>query len=474
MKGDRDRQLGAALGRLDVPAHREGFFAAVWAGVDQELAEPGLSRRPRLGHRHLWPRRLVLIAATVAVVAVVAAVLLVGLPGTPGPQAVSASQVLDGALDAYSSLQTWQADMRLKWYDERAWTKYHAYATRRAHLVWAADGSGREAWSAVTAAGHRLMEGGTELWDATTGNGGAYYDPETRKWSQETNLPLGPPDAGTVPGLDLATTVRALASSKTLRLDETVVDGRPAWTVTCTSGELAGLPATGEDQPAYTVLVDKQTSLLLGVDVVTSGRLTLSLRYRNVRVNEPLPQGVFTKQPPAGATVKRIDDGFRRVTFDEAAATPGVTPLVPDLVPNGYELSAVAVADRSVIAGDMEGAEVSFGTRHVFVLSYRRGFDAITLSTRAIRDPDYTVDIDINLESDQAWSRRARTEVPITSGAFEGVTARILVASTTSPPHLWAMKDGVLLTIAGAASAEELLAVAESLQAYPRTSPATD
>ena len=469
MKHDRDRPLGAALGRLDVPDHRDGFFAAVWAGVDQELARPGLSRRPRLGHRRLWSRHAVLIAATVAVATVaVAVVLLVGLPGTPGPQTVSAAGVLHRALDTYSSLRTWQADMHLKWYDEGVWSRHHTYATRRAHLVWAADGSGRERWLPVMAAGHRLPGGEafTEIWDATTGSGGAYYDPETRTWSQETNLPLGPPDAGTVPGLDLGTTVRALASSKTLRLDETMVDGRPAWTVTCTRGEMAGLPAAGEDQPAYTVLVDKQTSLLLGVDVVTAGRLTLSARWRNVRVNEPLPESVFTKQPPAGVTVKRIDLGFHRVTLDDAAATPGVTPLVPRVVPDGYAMSQVAVADRAAFTIQVGEADQAFRGRHVFALRYTRGFDALTVSTRTIDGQNYTVDTD-PCEGDQAWSTWARTEVPIASGAFAGVTARILVGSTSSPPHLWAMKDGVLLTIVGAASAEELLAVAESLRVYP-------
>ena len=56
------------------------------------------------------------------------------------------------------------------------------------------------------------------------------------------------------------------------------------------------------------------------------------------------------------------------------------------------------------------------------------------------------------------------------SGAFAGARARILVATTTSMPHLWAVKDGVLLTIAGGATAEELLAIAESLQVYPGAS----
>jgi hypothetical protein len=212
--------------------------------------------------------------------------------------------------------------------------------------------------------------------------------------------------------------------------------------------------------------VDKQTSLLLGVDVVTAGRLTLSARWRNVRVNEPLPEHIFTKQPPAGVTVKRIDDGFRRVTLDEAAATPGVTPLVPRVIPEGYALSQVAVAGRAAFTIQIGEADEAFRGRHVFALQYRRGFDALTVSTRTIDGPDYTVDID-PCEGDQAWSTWARTEVPIASGAFVGVTARILVGSTSSAPHLWAVKDGVLLTIAGAASAEELLAVAESLQVYP-------
>ena len=44
----------------------------------------------------------------------------------------------------------------------------------------------------------------------------------------------------------------------------------------------------------------------------------------------------------------------------------------------------------------------------------------------------------------------------------------------TSVPHLWAVKDGVLLTVAGIATADELLAVAQSLEVYPGPSPAAE
>ena len=60
-----------------------------------------------------------------------------------------------------------------------------------------------------------------------------------------------------------------------------------------------------------------------------------------------------------------------------------------------------------------------------------------------------------------------RTEAPITSGAFAGATASIVLATSSSTPHLWAVKDGVLLTVAGGANARELLEIADSMQPYP-------
>jgi hypothetical protein len=405
-----------------------------------------------------------------ALAAMAAAVLLAGLPHASGPESVSAAEVLDRALATYSSARTWQADLHLKWYDKDVWTKYHTYATRRAHLVWAADGSRHETFFPVMAAGHLLLdETLMETYDATTDKSAGFYDEDgARSWEVSENLPLGSPDTGTVPLIDFATVCRALAASETLRLDETVVDGRLAWTVTCTKGELIGLPPSSGDWPVYRVTVDKQTWLMLGLDQIDSGRLTLSARYRDVRVNAPLPDDVFAAEVPPGVPVERTDGGFHRVTLDDAAATPCVRPLVPGVTPDRYELTCVSVAAHALTVNEAASG------RDVLELQYTRGFDTLTVSTRAIDGRDYTVDVDPCEEFDQAWSKRARTEAPIESGAFVGITARVLVATTTSVPHLWAVKDGVLLTIAGVASAEELLVVAESLQVYPGASPAAE
>ena len=477
MDETRDTELGRHLESVGEPDHGPEYWRDVRLAVAEAKAEAAAeARRPSFGRRlrvALAPRRTRLALAAVVVAAVAAATLLVGLPGTPGPEPVSAAEVLDRALAAtYSSVQTWQADLRVKLFDAAVWHKYHAYITLTAHIVSRADGSQREVFSPVTAAGHRLMDRQLEVYDAATGVS-VGYDGSEQAWLRGINVPLGPPDAGTIPLVDAAATIRAAASASTLRLDETVVDGRPAWTVTCTKGEMAGLPSSGRKWPEYTILVDKQTWLLLGVQEHTAGRLTFSARFSNVRVNEPLPEDAFSAKPPPGVHVGLEDGGFHHMTLDEAASVPGVTALAPGYVPSGYLLSQAAVADRSRLLIGLEKGDVAYRTRHVFAVQYRRGLDPITVSTRVVGSA-YTVDTDLCETIDQPWSKLARTEVPITAGVFAGSTARILAASTTSAPHLWALKDGVLLTIAGTASADELLAMAESLQAYPAPSPAAD
>lgn len=486
MSESRDSELGRQLETCGEPEHGPDYWRAVRLAVDEVKAEAAEEaaewigeevRRPgRLGRLRaaFALRRVRLALAAVAVAAAAASALLVGLPGTQGPQPVSAAEVLRRALAVPGSIRTWQADLRLEMYVDWVWKKYHANIVRRVHYMRDVAGGARETYSAITAAGHRLEGPAEEVYDAKTGKGAPYYDEDTGTWYQEYNPSLGGPDGGTIPLIDIGLAVRALSSAHTLRLGETVAGGRPAWTVSCTRSEMAGLPSS-DDEPVYTIIVDKQTWDLLGVKQVTKGRVTFSARFSNVRVNEPLPDDAFhLEPPPPGARVERVDLGFHRMTLDEAAAAPRVTPLVPGFVPDGYELSEAAVADRSVIIRNIRGVDVDFTTRHVFALAYRRGFDALTVSTRTIHDPDYRVGIDLCDEFDQAWSRRARTEVPIMSGAFAGATARILVASTTSPPHLWALKDGVLLTICGAATGEELLDMADSLQVFPGPSPTAE
>jgi len=211
--------------------------------------------------------------------------------------------------------------------------------------------------------------------------------------------------------------------------------------------------------------VDARTWLPVRFEEVDAGTLVAELRVRDVRVDARLPGNAFALRPPKGLDISRRDGGFRRVTLAAASTVATATPLLaPSFVPSGYRLAYVAVAARALTANHLVRA------RDVFELQYTHGFDALTVSTRRIADPYYSATED-PVDSDQTWSRLVRVEAPITSGAFAGVTASIVLATTSSTPHLWAVKDGVLLTIAGGANARELLDMADKLRNPAPTSP---
>jgi hypothetical protein len=460
MDETRDTELGRSLEVLGEPEHGPEYWRQVRLLVAEAAAE---ARRPSIWRRLLAalgrrPLRLALVAAAVA--ALVAVALLAGLPRTSGPQGVSAAEVLDRALAAYSSGRTWQADLTVRYYASDMWDPPR-WDVAHLDVMRDAQGSYRVTWYDETAAGRRVTA--VEVYDAKAGSL-VRLRRASRKWRVVTGYPLGPPDVAPL-GMDWGATLRAVAAAGNVRLGETVIDGRPAWTVTCTKGEMAGLPASKVDWLVYTIAVDKETWLPVRVREVAAGVLRNDYRFRDLRVDDPLPPDAFSPPPSRGLTVTRSDLGFKTVTLDQARDTPGVAVLVPGSLPDGYALSSAAIAPSAWTANHVVRA------RNVFALQYTSGFDALTVSTRTIADDYYSVDDDpFDDRADPTWSKLARKEVPISRGAFAGTTARILVATTTTAPHLWAVKDGVLLTIAGGATADELLAIAESLQVYPGAS----
>jgi hypothetical protein len=214
------------------------------------------------------------------------------------------------------------------------------------------------------------------------------------------------------------------------------------------------------DWPVYEVTVDKRTWLPVRFREVTAGVLTAEVHFLDARYDAPLPAGVFTVDAPRSEASRRVDAGFRRISLEEARTTPSIAPLVPGFVPRGFRLAHAAVAPGALTANRLVKG------RNVFEVQYTRGFDALTVATRTLADPYYKATEDPVDSYNPGWTALVRTEKRITSGAFAGADASIVVATTTSTPHLWAVKDGVLLTVAGGASADELLRIADSLQDY--------
>jgi hypothetical protein len=467
----RDRDLGESLQILDEPDHGPEY----WDQMRLQVAAAAAERQPRAGFGRrlraaLGTPRLRLAVAATALATVAAAAVLFGLPRAPGPETVSAAEVLKRSLSAYSSGRTWQADVVLKGADwnRSAQGGYH-YDVWRYHVVQSAGGSYRltltgQTQAGAADAGARLRVKDDLAYDASTGV--LRHLRPGRELVVVKDCPLGPPDrwASPLTGVDFGATMRAMMAAGALKLEGTLLDGKPAWTVVTSKGAGVASPAgsaQGIDWPVYRVTVDKKTWLPIRFQEVTAGTLTAELRVRNVLVNKPLPEQVFTLRPPKGLPTRHADRGFRRVALDQVRTFPDVTPLVPGSLPTGYELAHVAVAPRALTANHL------FRTVHVFAVQYTHGFDALTVTTRKVVNATFSAEDDPVDAYDSMWSNLVRTETKITSGAFAGTRAWIVVATQSSAPHLWAVKDGVLLTIAGGATAGELLAVADSLQVYP-------
>ncbi len=457
----RDTELGRRLEVLGEPEHAAGYWQAVRAqvaGVSRRPQPAGTWRRLR-GALSLRPVRLALAAAALAAVAV--AVLLSGLPTADGPQPVSAEEVIRRAVQAYSSGRTWQTDTvnRLPNHGET----YLSRMTRDADGSYSLTQYDPEDEAAFLAGTEGCRVTSVTAYDARTGVL-RRSDLTAGTFSIVRGWPLGPPDMDpqTSPsGQDVGAILRALEAYGRVKLEPTVVAGRPAWTVTFTGGDLAGRPYSVLRAAVYQATVDAKTWLYLRMRFENAGMLIGEASTVRSWVDRRVPGGKFVLRPPDGATVTSRDRGFRRVSLAEAAAEPGVVAVLPGRLPAGYVLSAVAVAEQAYTANHYVPG------RHVFEAQYTCGFDALTISTRTLTDRYYRTDLDpFEYTNDRGWVGLAGTRARITSGAFAGAEATILIATQSSSPHLWAVKDGVLLTVAGGASAKELLAVAGSLQ-YP-------
>jgi hypothetical protein len=272
----------------------------------------------------------------------------------------------------------------------------------------------------------------------------------------------------------------------------TTFDGRPAWVVSC---PVAPRPRPAGDEvpwpngPADSLIitVDKATGLpvraqKLAGDKVVSDWCLVNLQV-DVRVPEDtftldFPSGLFRDKPVSPSTgLTRVDNGFRPVTLDQVESAVGRAALVPTHVPRDYELAHVAVKQEDALTeedlGEMGKDSYWYMNKAltgsaILALRYGRGFESLGVSTRVL-DPTVTSER-FSIDTDpfiREWpgSTDARTPVELTSGVFAGGRGFVVVGPLTTP-HLWAVKDGVLLMVGGDASAEQLVAVADSIEEW--------
>ena len=442
-RAERDEALGAAVRQLQVPPPGPDFYPGLLARLRDEAATMEAERRPAR-----WRRTTILSVAAAALVFVVAAS-WVGLPGTGsrsflGPRPAVAVTAEELQLIVSTSVA-------------RAGT-----VTGEIAVLETGPPVPERRWSfAVTRSGDfrvTALDGRDDVsYNARTGTQRNYaaLAPGRGIGAETTGLAAGPPDPAADPSVlrrSLGSAVRAFLAARTdAPVIETTHEGRAAWRLAASLS--APVPPNVDE---LEVVVDRETGFPLRIREAKgpNGANVRDVRISNLAVDAPVPPDRFTLEFPAGTPpVAPIDKGFRRMGLEAVAGAAGYQPLVPARLPEGFTLEEVAVGRQ----GDRTGEGRNPVSRDVVSLSYHRGFNRVTVSTRTTGgDP-------------ARWSDPLGTGPPvpvdrvaISAGTFAGTTADV-VTGLDGVPHIWAVNDRLVVVVAGDLTRDELMIATGSL-----------
>ena len=473
MSPQPDAELGRALERFDPPEFGEGF----WQTFADGLADEPDVALPREWRRRPW-LRLAAVAAAAAVVAVF--ILWFGLPGIDkvkvpgseqgpvvvGPEPATAAQVLANIKQAYADGRFVQGTVIVSGGKERRSTFYAA-----------ADGSSR-----AENPGDAGGRGFTNIYNASLRTSWIYA-PE---WSDGDELAAetaylftghaaGPPDrydgfAGVYGGF-----ARAAAAARDADVTSSVYDGRPVWVLTCSVRPGPTVETGPEESTTYrqvdriAITVDEETCYPLRVQEYYKGDMSRETRIEDFRVPSSVPEGLFEFTFPEDAEVQAMDQGFREIELENVRNETGYAPAVPRWFPGEYTLRQVTVADESEVPvpgeQDIRPDYLAFASRDVVSARYGQGFLNITVTTRRLLDVKAAKQgdpFDGVTDFYMAYEKPPQ-EVELTSGAFKGSTASMYTVDLVLP-HIWFIKGDLLVTVAGDATARELVRIANSLE----------
>jgi hypothetical protein len=503
------------------PGHGPGFHDRLWANVAADSASPasGAMARERASAEHSPSRRIrgryvALLAAALAAVALVVGTSLTrdAVQEYRHPGIASAAEVAANVRRSLSEIRTLRADStesfrvvkgppRSEW--QKGWTTADWWA--RARIYGEADLKALQAQGyenpsmtfpttkIVATADGRWRKDSPEdypsnppvIVDQSAGNDATgvvkiYWPGDALHVG--TDVPLGAPDdmqGAFSSGIDLSVrfirpaTLAAMAHG---RVSEITLDGRPCLTVSC---PIAPMPIKGLNMDSHlfdTVeyTVDRETWLIVRMRMLLRGQMVWESRLTHVRVNAPVSDAELEPSYPRDTKVKEKSLRFRRVPLGEAGHVFATRPLEPRDVPSEFRLYAAAASRwmKFSLWTYTDGYQPPYWppSRDVTQLGYRAGLLQFVVTTRAQPsggplppDPFAADPFVRETAGDDVAHTGELEEVKLSGGAWEGVTAYVVTPLLDSP-HLWAWHDGVLVTVGGDLTRDQLLAVADSLE----------
>jgi hypothetical protein len=458
----RDQELGAALRELDVPEHGPEFYAELHTRLAEQRVARIDDRRRRARARRSrvrWGARAALVAAVGALAFVAYDIVRSGEGPVPViVEPASAAEIQQRVRAALATVQNLSGILVV---EGRSYENAYGWEEpQRWRFVLTAEGDFR-------LTGLTLEDNLT--YDASEGvqrslNPSASIEGHDTLFAHvRRGIAPGPPDEIPAPSNsllqhDFGAFVRALLAAEDPRVEEAVYEGRPAWRLEVDASPNLIVPEFSGDH--FAITVDEQTGIPVRVVESRNGRKLDELRIEELAVDRDLPPDTFTLEFPRGMEVMRSDEGFRRVPLERAGERVGYAPLVPAFVPEGYELAEVAVhPGPGFPTGPEAGNPLS---TDVVSLSYRRGLDQLLVTTRLRHVPGSPDIWDDPLATGEGF-RDEPTRVTLGRGALAGVEAELLIVPRNIP-HLWALTDDLVVTVAGDLGRADLLRVAESLR----------
>jgi len=289
--------------------------------------------------------------------------------------------------------------------------------------------------------------------------------------SKASGCPLGMPDRSEQDSDDIDSHLFAawfqgnvMSAMAHGTVTETTYEGRPALTVITTAE-----PSFDSPFDAVEVTVDRAAWFPVQVRYLRHGKVRDEERLTDLRLNEPVDDEVFKPSYPPGAEVvtRRATPYWRHISFAEAAQAFAESPLAPRMVPPAFVPFAAAITDRARLRFIVTTAKGGHDERYwswshdITSLAYRAGFLTFLVTTRRQATDDPLADPFATLPELAARGKELET-VTVESGALAGVEAQ-LATPALNTPHLWAYKDGRLITISGDLTRDQLLLVANSL-----------
>ena len=368
----------------------------------------------------------------------------------------SINEVKDAIRRGHSSLRSFRADVVL--------TRAGLAGETRTTLEWTARGTIKESKSEPR--NERVI-----LYNAEQGSRLRYNKPASDLGAPtvlietgvapESQTPLAPAEA-TVARADPIGYARSVIAWDDVAVSRSSVDGRAAWVVQRSS--------PGADPDFQAITIDEQSGLALRIQALNGGQPEYEMRVENLVIDG---EGEPSFAVPPGTITRSADQGFTRMTLQQARRSAPYDPLLPAWLPAGFTQAEVAYfSPPSGATGRAgPGPAVRPDPPRVVSIAFRRGLELFVVSTSlrgwfSERPTGSTFPSGETPDGEVGARNPPKIEkVSLSQGPFVGRQAeRWLANDGSARAVLSAANDELDVRIIGDVTSDEVARIAESLQ----------